>query len=188
MSAPHPHRVIGRLRLADGGARPVFEVADGRMYLLADDGTPVFGVWLPPAFEPLADPTAADEAGVPPWERPGAVRRDCEPHRAGFLKAIAVAGLVGAALGIVLFGLLCAGASPSPLLPALAVLYSAACFPCSVYATVAGQTDLGLMRAGRMDPAGWRGTEIAQACGLAGAFAGTLYVLLSAALWLATRG
>lgn len=40
------------------------------------------------------------EADVRPWERPGAVRRDCEPHRAGFLRFLACFGLLVGAFSL----------------------------------------------------------------------------------------
>src|SRR6516165_8700120 len=42
----------------------------------------------------------AAEADDRPWERPGAVRRDCAPHRAGLLLAVADTSLLLGALSL----------------------------------------------------------------------------------------
>src|SRR5437879_4922791 len=49
-----------------------------------------------------------DQDEVPPWERPGAVRRDCEPDRNWLLKPLGIARLILGALSVcvVLPGLL----------------------------------------------------------------------------------
>jgi hypothetical protein len=70
-----------------------------------------------------------------PWERPGAVRRDCAPHRGRLLLALATAAVVCGGLSIL-------GA------PALLTL------PLAVAVWVLARRDLARMAAGRMDPAG----------------------------------
>jgi hypothetical protein len=79
-----------------------------------------------------------------PWEQPGAVRRDCTPHRGDLLRRLA--GLL----------LICAALSFCTCLPALAVL------PCAVAAYVIARRDLAAMDAGLMDPEGWNHTDQAR--------------------------
>jgi hypothetical protein len=49
---PTGRRVIGERRFLDGSTRPVFEDAEGRQYVVEDEGNTAYGVWLPPADEP----------------------------------------------------------------------------------------------------------------------------------------
>ncbi len=44
-------RIIGRRLFTDGAERLVYEDADGRQYVVDDDGQRVEGVWLPSAHE-----------------------------------------------------------------------------------------------------------------------------------------
>jgi hypothetical protein len=46
-------RVIGRRLFTDGLERAVYEVAEGRQYVLEGDGETVYGQWLWPADEPV---------------------------------------------------------------------------------------------------------------------------------------
>ncbi len=96
-----------------------------------------------------------------PWERPGAVRRDCLAHRAPLLLALADASLL---LGILS---LCLG------FPALAA------FACGAVAWGLARHDLGRMGARLMDPSGLAATRCARARALAGAALG----LYGALLW-----
>jgi len=102
-----------------------------------------------------------------PWERPGAIRRDREPHRAALLAVLGGISLAVAGL------LVCIPfASLLSLPPALAI-YALALH------------DLAQMKTGRMDPAGQRQVRRARAravaailvCGLNLLFAGTVLVL-----------
>ena len=124
-----------------------------------------------------AAPSPARRAGKPgaedgrPWEQPGAVRRDCEPHRGTWLLALADAGLLVGALSLAL-GVL------APLGLALGVT-----------AWALASLDLGRMRAGLMDPAGREAAARARTR----AVAGVALSLYAAALWgwflaLMTRG
>jgi hypothetical protein len=81
---------------------------------------------------------------VRPWERPGAVRRDCEPHRAEMLRDLAVTALV------------CAGFAGCLAVPAVAGLVLGA----AVW--LLGRRDRAMMSAGLMDPAGRAVTRDAQ--------------------------
>ena len=71
-----------------------------------------------------------------PWERPGAVRRDCEPHRAELLRALSVTALV------------CAGFAGCLAVPAVVGL------ALGVTVWLLGRRDRALMSAGLMGPAG----------------------------------
>jgi hypothetical protein len=46
-------RIIGRVPFTDGAEREVYEDDDGRQWVVGHDGERVYGVWLPPADEPL---------------------------------------------------------------------------------------------------------------------------------------
>jgi hypothetical protein len=55
MSHPTDSRIVGRVPSADGVSRDVCEDADGRQWVVGGyDGERVYGVWLPPADEPVA--------------------------------------------------------------------------------------------------------------------------------------
>jgi hypothetical protein len=84
---------------------------------------------------------------VPPWERPGAVRRDCEPHRGEVLH-----WLTGAC---VLWGLL-------SFVPCLLGLPGLIGVPLGLTTWQLARHDLAQMRAGLMDPQGERMTEDAR--------------------------
>lgn len=109
------------------------------------------------------DPTpenADDADDVPPWERPGAVRRDIEPHRAEMLGYMATASLVCALLGCFTWGL--SGIVAVGLTVAICIL---------------ARRDLKEMAAGRTDPAGETATRQARKRGLRA-------VLFCAGVWL----
>jgi hypothetical protein len=91
-----------------------------------------------------------------PWERPGAVRRDCEPHRAGLVLLL---GNVGLAFGLAGCLLVCC----NPFLTLVVILpCSLVGLPCCLTAWVMAQKDLRLMTAVAMDRAGLRRTEKAR--------------------------
>ena len=94
-----------------------------------------------------------------PWERPGAVRRDCAPHRAGLLLAVAdtslLLGALSLALGFLAVTGLCVGAA----------------------AWALAARDLRWMRARVMDPAGRSRTARARAR------AGVAFSLYAVVLW-----
>jgi hypothetical protein len=113
----------------------------------------------PAEAHPGVEATAAGDER--PWERPGAVRRDCHAHRADLLLALASASLLLGALS------LCLG------------FLAPAAFACGAAACGLAYHDLGRMRAGLMDPAGLAATRRARARALAGAALG----LYGAFLW-----
>lgn len=98
---------------------------------------------VPPSQEPLAD--------VPPWEDPGAVRRDSISDRAAFLVRLGHCAYLVSNVSLLLF------------LPALVAL------PLSLVVCWLAVSDLRDMRAGTMDRAGQDGTEEAlrDGCGAA---------------------
>ena len=53
MSHPTDSRIVGRVPSADGVSRDVCEDADGRQWVVGNDGERVYGAWLLPADEPL---------------------------------------------------------------------------------------------------------------------------------------
>ncbi|HWG44397.1 MAG TPA: hypothetical protein VN688_16585 [Gemmataceae bacterium] len=79
------------------------------------------------------------EKPVPPWERPGCFRLDCEPHRGNFLWWLGCAGFVLGVLALVP----CCGWQPG----LLGIPFGL----CNRYMM---KRDLAKMRAGTMDPAG----------------------------------
>jgi hypothetical protein len=85
-----------------------------------------------PDRRPDADP---DEPR--PWERPGAVRRDVEPHRGQMLMLLGLAS-----------GFLALSA------PMVAMLPSLVSFPVGVTVVVLARRDSARMHAGHMDPEG----------------------------------
>src|SRR5690348_729146 len=103
-----------------------------------------------------------------PWERPGAVRRDCAPHRGPLLRGLGVLALWLCALTVCWVGLVG--------VPLAAAVWA-----------IAGH-DLHAMTAGRMDPDGKRDTMQARRLGgaavLTAAAIFTLWVALCALLWL----
>jgi hypothetical protein len=100
---------------------------------------------------------------LPPWERPGAVRRDCEPDRAWMLGPMGGLSLLGGVLS---------------LLPCLVgVAPAALALSCTTW--LLARQDLGKMRAGRMDPRGRKQSEWARDEAMMGLF----FTLLAAAFW-----
>src|SRR5262245_51222887 len=115
----------------------------------------------------LPDQDGADER---PWDRPGAVRRDRQPHRGAFLQLL---GGGGAVLG--LLAILCGVAAPySPFAPLLAGGWLVLSAGVSGWVLWAGGRDLALMRRGAVDPAGKGATEAARSLGLWGLVAALL--------------
>ena len=120
-----------------------------------------------------------------PWEQPGAMRRDCEPHRGPWLRAMGCVSLMigtsSLALAAPYVGMRGAGlvwvAGPG-------LLFVAAGLGLGFPIVVLARRDLAGMRAGRMDQAGEQATRTAWACGLAGVATGVLAILAwGVALW-----
>jgi hypothetical protein len=117
-----------------------------------------------------------DDADPRPWEGPGALRRDVEPHRGATLRLL---GGAGAALGTL--AVPCAAAGGCSLLASLlAGAFLVLSWVLSAGVLWASRTDLALIRRGAMDPAGTRQTEAAWALALFGLFAVLLAGLILA--------
>jgi hypothetical protein len=109
---------------------------------------------------------------VPPWERPGAARRDCEPDRSWLLKPLGKASLVLGTLSVCVV---------LPGVPGFAV---------GVTTCVLAQRDLARMQKGLMDPAGEEATRRARGDAVEGivlslgslAFWGTLLLFAFASI------
>jgi hypothetical protein len=112
----------------------------------------------------------ADTDEPRPWEEPGAVRRDCAPHRAAWLRRLAGPALVlcGAALFWGVTGLVGV--------------------PLALVLRAAAGRDLARMQAGTMDPDGRPATEharrLAEAALWVGVTALALWALVLTGLWL----
>jgi hypothetical protein len=174
---------VGRVRCRDGVERDVYQDADGRQYVVGDQGEKVFGLWMPdaPSAAPregsdakgdAAGPAApADGADAPPeatpWERPGAVRRDCESHRG---RLLALLGTISFGCGVV--GVLFAPAGVVGLLLGL-------------WVRGAARRDLGQMDDGSMDADGAGQTRDARTDATLGAVLGGVGLLLGTGLVLA---
>jgi hypothetical protein len=126
-----------------------------------------------------------------PWEGPGAVRRDCAPHRGswfvllasvnGFGIAVAVAGWT--LFYIPLFLQVSPGTSVSPG-PGLLVLPSVLCLPLGLFTWVLAARDLARMRGGDMDPAGLGAATLAAWAGIASMAVGAIPTLVAVLLLL----
>lgn len=81
-------------------------------------------------------PLEPDCTDVPPWEQEGAIRRDCEPHRAE-LQKLSSACMVLSGFAVASFG-----------------LTGLLAFPLGLLVWLLSQADLREMAEGRMDPAG----------------------------------
>jgi hypothetical protein len=102
----------------------------------------------------LPEPAGWDDDDRP-WERFGALRRDCAPHRGPHLRAL---GLVALVLGFL--AICCPPLSLLALLPAVGL---------GLTASVLAGRDLRAMEEGRMDSGGLRATIRAGEDGRAGA-------------------
>ena len=86
-------------------------------------------------------PSRDDENELPPWEQPGAVRRDCESHRAGLVKLL---------MRISIFFTIFAPCCGIPGIPGAAF---------GLAGWLVARHDLRRMAAGRMDPEGLEPTR-----------------------------
>ena len=114
---------------------------------------------MEPADENARETSASD---LPPWEQPGAVRRDCESHRGHLVEKLGTTALVFGGLSLTCF------ACPALFLFPLLALYF------GVTAFMMGGHELQRMKAGVVDPRGW--DQVAR-----GAWRGRLGVALAAA-------
>ena len=100
-----------------------------------------------------------------PWERPGAVRRDCEPHRAALIDSLGIVALVFGMFGFLV-------------LPAILSL------PLGICTWVMARRDLKEMRAGLMAPEGIRRTDEGRIFAIIGIGLATSYLLGVGALYI----
>jgi hypothetical protein len=99
---------------------------------------------------PEQDVAQEPEGGERPWERPGTVRRDGEPHRGNLL------------LGLGGLAVLSGGLSVGTALPGLIGL------PLGIAVWVLAERDLVKMRSGLMDPGGLQDVQNARRLGVLG--------------------
>jgi hypothetical protein len=105
-------------------------------------------------------PEGITDRPVPPWELPGAFRRDGEPHRADGLSRLANAGHVACAFALLLsvsVGLAAfssANWQEAEVFAALVVLFAVPALLLGVIALAQARRDLGLMLRGLMGPSG----------------------------------
>jgi hypothetical protein len=117
---------------------------------------------------PYLEKPPPDEWEDRPWERPGAVRRDCQVHRGGLIY------LLGA--GSVLFGF---GAIFTAGITALTGL------PLGLAACILGRRDLREMSARLMDPEGRKWTAKGILLGVVGVVINLLWGIFGGCLWVA---
>src|SRR5690242_14092518 len=114
---------------------------------------------------PEQDLAREPEGGERPWERPGAVRRDCEPHRGRLILALGgLAGFCG------IFACILVLTAP------LAIAFG-------VTAWLMARRDLARMRQGLMNPAGRPYTEPGRGLGLSGAGLALSVVAVLVVFW-----
>ena len=103
----------------------------------------------------MTKPSSDDDAH--PWEHPGVVRRDCEPHRSGVLELLAWASLAGGAVAfalLILTVMFSGSAFVQLLLRAISAAVVTVTPPLAVVTRILAWRDIKKMRAGLMDPAG----------------------------------
>jgi hypothetical protein len=116
----------------------------------------------------MTDADLPPEADDPrPWLQPGAVRRDCEPHRGGLLRGLGIVSLVVPFAGLVIS-------------PAIGIVAGVSL---GLTIWVLAGRDLAKMDAGVMDPNGRRQTRSSRRWALAGVLVSVgLLVLVVAAV------
>jgi hypothetical protein len=106
----------------------------------------------------LADPDQLHDADEPrPWERPGAVRRDVQPHRGPPLRLL---GSLALNYGVGALVLPCLAGVPWGLLVFVPLWLGG--LGLAVAVLVVARRDLALMEAGKMDPEGRPATAVAR--------------------------
>lgn len=117
-------------------------------------------------------PDGITDRPVPPWELPGAFRRDGVPHRAGWLDALANAAYGACSLALLLSipAVLApvgggVGGPDAKMFAALAAILALPALLLGTAALALARRDLGLMLRGLMDPSGQDRTAIAAKMG-----------------------
>jgi len=98
----------------------------------------------------------AEDQSVPPWQRPGALRRDVAAHRGVLVLTLGVVGLVAAGIHVL----------------------SLVGVPLCLTAWIMGQSDLKRMRNNELDPTGEGLTQAGRICGIIGTCLGLLWWLV----------
>ena len=123
--------------------------------------------------EPEAD------ADPRPWEQPGAVRRDAEPHRGPALRLLSAAGAAAGALAALLAALACAAGARAPAgLFAFAAAAALAALVLGGEVCRAARRDLARMAKGLTDRGGQGPTEVAEALAALGLLLGLVALAL----------
>jgi hypothetical protein len=129
---------------------------------------------------PEQDLAQEQEGGERPWEEPGALRRDYEPHRGRLFVALAWGNVFVLALFAGVLGLAVAAVPAArPLVGAVPLLVGVLPFPLGVLTWALAARDLARIRAGFMDPAGSVQTNAARQLGLAAMAIGAAFALLT---------
>jgi hypothetical protein len=124
-----------------------------------------------------------------PWEQPGAVRRDCEPHRSGLLLGLAIPAAIAGVLSFFCLPLYGSGAhelsavrGPVGAWEVVVLLFVSLpwliALPLGVLVWITAERDLVRMRAGLMDSRGLQRAENASHWARIGWTAGGLTFLL----------
>jgi hypothetical protein len=122
-------------------------------------------------------PPGPDPDAPRPWERPGAVRRDCAPHRGRLLLALS-----GGAMGVALLSALLSMATPLPLGPVVFTPAWLAGVALWSTAVALARRDRRRMDAGLMDPEGRPATDDARSLAIGALAIGVLALLLAVGL------
>jgi hypothetical protein len=117
-----------------------------------------------------------------PWERPGAVRRDCAPHRGKLLLALSGGAMGGAVLSALLLGVVVI----HPLGLAVCAYAWLAGVALGGTALTLARRDLRRMDAGLMDPEGWPATKDARSLALGSLPISAVVLLVGVGGWVLT--
>jgi hypothetical protein len=123
----------------------------------------------------------------PPWELPGAVRRDCEPHRGLLVKCVCRTAEVLSGCLVIAPLAVCLVLPWTLRMPVLfwgMPLFGLAGALPSLAAWALARHDLALIRRGRMDPAGVPAVQQGRRYALTGMAVAALSFLLGSLLWL----
>jgi hypothetical protein len=123
----------------------------------------------------VTNPSSDDDTH--PWEHPGVVRRDCEPHRSGVLEMLAWASLAGGAVPfalMIMMVMFSGSAFVQFLLRAVSAAVVTVILPLAIVTRILAWRDLKKMRAGLMDLAGAEPARRARFVSLLGLVLGLL--------------
>ncbi|HEV3261733.1 MAG TPA: hypothetical protein VG013_33090 [Gemmataceae bacterium] len=144
-----------------GGARRGSEARTDRDYCTeCGEPAPVGAVACPNCGEFLEDDD--DEEDERPWDREGAIRRDCEPHR-GTL--------------VMVLGIISVAVSPLTVCGLFSIPFAITALSLGVSSWVMGRGDLRKMNQRSMDPQGRGQTQAGMVCGIVATSVACLSVL-----------